>query len=312
MQDVFKKGSYSRASHRDLSEKLKLNGEVGVNVMSFFSGSTKLGLDKSSTDITDEDIRQANEGRDYFLNDSARQTELNTRLTEKTLGEMKLYATKTKTLELYRVDSREIARTTAAAVIGSEDIGVENIAIENDITLQMESSDGLAAMKKITDALVAADQARQADFKTLQNALAQANASNTASNVATIRKIEAMASELQDVRAQLSQLTTRFSELTTSESIPLYFSLNHYSGSAIKEIDYHGGNGDTYDIPKAFGRKVTKVTVQFNRELNQLNGLHTVGHEVVEGNRVRLKIFPANGDHHSIGIIIHVEYVPAL
>ena len=105
VQDVFKKGSYSRESHHELTEWLKLNGDVGVNVPPFFSGSTKLGLDKPSTEITDEDIRQANESRDYFLNDSARRDELKTRITEKTQGEMKMYATKTKTLDLYRLDS---------------------------------------------------------------------------------------------------------------------------------------------------------------------------------------------------------------
>jgi hypothetical protein len=139
ISDMFRLRELNHKTHHDLYDRLKVDGSLDMIVLPVFGAAAKLKLDKDYHEISDEDLRQVNESRDYFLNESQWSTDIEEASAKKLDGSLESDKTIPKGLRLYRVSVVDIAQRTGSVGRVIQIGATRTITLDTPLPLRVEA-----------------------------------------------------------------------------------------------------------------------------------------------------------------------------
>ena len=267
LQDVLRKGSIDRKSHKDLRDKLSIDGKIDVGIK-LIRGSASLKLDKESSQLTDDELKIMNDNRDYWLSDSKLEQDIKSGVQEKVQGDMNEEKTMAKTLEIYRIDEREISARTGASGSHVKLLGYERVAILTESGLRIDGNDDAAALirrvrdlEKSNNSLLIANERLIKDFSQTRGAIGGFK-NDLLAERARSEKVKA---DLKNINTRLTGVVGDVAALKQSDIIKIASFDMVFVGvnSNIPPNGWHQylSNSNTEWVPdQTFGREVKAVT----------------------------------------------------
>jgi hypothetical protein len=136
IRDVARDNKDARKFRNELKQRLKIDGSTSVDVVGIFGGDLEFHLDKDEQTLTTSDVEQISKSRDYFLGDKNREEEINQKVKDKVNGELIEERAWAKTIQVVRLDRRELAQRIGSTGEFIKPIGFEDVVVQSEPPLE--------------------------------------------------------------------------------------------------------------------------------------------------------------------------------
>ena len=202
VQEFMRKESLDKTTYKEMRDKLHIDTEAKVGIK-LFSAAANLKLDKSSDNITQDDLATMTDDKKYWLNDGKRSEELNTEVYEKVVGEMNLQKSIAKIVNLYHLDERELTSKVETRLTRRLVHGIEGKSLLTETALMEQPSDALALLDKriltLEKKATLERNSLETELATTRESLANLRADLAAKFESQRRQLEGMAPDVKDL-----------------------------------------------------------------------------------------------------------------
>lgn len=142
IQDVARANRDARKFYAEVKQRLKGDLESSADVMGFFKGTGNLRLDKDEYNLSKSDLDQIASSREFYASDHDWGQDVSDYAASKVQGELVEERTWAKTIEVARLDRRELEQRAGAIGEFVKTLGFEEVVLQDEVPLEVVTDQG--------------------------------------------------------------------------------------------------------------------------------------------------------------------------